>query len=425
MQDTTARKNLLLLIQLRWIAVFGQVATIAYVHYWLGIALPLAQMGMVVVFLLLLNALSLLRYWRSGSVSNTGLFLEMLLDVAALTLQLYLSGGASNPFVFLFLLQVILGAVLLKAWSVWSIVAITSACFVLLTFFYRPIATDMHHGSAFLTMHIHGMFICFVLAACLLVFFITRINRNIGARDQRLAELRQQSAEEDLIVRMGLLASGAAHELGTPLSTLSVILNDWRRMPQFKDDPELAQELSAMQGQLTRCKTIVSGILMSSGEARGEGTVRTTVNGFLDGLVAEWSESRPSTQVKYRNMVAPDQPIVSDIALKQVLFNVLDNAFDVSPHWIELTAMRNNGHVVIAISDAGPGFDNEMLAEFGRPYRSSKNRTGSGLGLFLVVNVLRKLGGSVTAANRPEGGAIVTLTLPLAALSAKSVAHGD
>jgi len=86
---------------------------------------------------------------------------------------------------------------------------------------------------------------------------------------------------------MGLLASGAAHELGTPLATLSVILNDWQRMPSLGEVPELSQEISEMQLQVDRCKAIVSGILMSSGEARGEGIQRTTVNGFFADLASE------------------------------------------------------------------------------------------------------------------------------------------
>ncbi|TIW77290.1 MAG: sensor histidine kinase, partial [Mesorhizobium sp.] len=124
-----------------------------------------------------------------------------------------------------------------------------------------------------LALHLRGMFICFVLAAGLIVIFMTRINRNLRERDAYLADLRQRSAEEDHIVRMGLLASGAAHELGTPLSTISVILSDWRQMQGVKRNRELAEDVAEMQAQIERCKSIVTGILMSSGQARGEGTI--------------------------------------------------------------------------------------------------------------------------------------------------------
>lgn len=408
--DKTNKKNLALLIQLRWLAVGGQVVTILVVHDWLGITLPLITMAGVILFLVGLNIVSLMRLRNQSEVSNTELFLELLLDVAALTVQLYLSGGASNPFVSLYLLQVILGAVLLEAGSTWALVVITSACFIWLTTNYREIAMPHNHGPDLFDLHIQGMFICFVLAASLLVLFVTRIQRNLRIRDA-------QSAEEDHIVRMGLLASGAAHELGTPLSTVSVILSDWQRMPMFKADPELIEDLSDMLGQLDRCKAIVSDILTSSGATRGEGTVRTTVNAFLDALVEEWRAGRPALAVDYTNLFRPDAPIVSDTALKQVIFNIFDNAWEASPEWIGVAVGRRGDDLVITVSDAGPGFDGEILAEFGKPYRSGKKRPGGGLGLYLVVNVLRKLGGTVTPKNGKTGGASVTLKLPLASLS--------
>ncbi len=102
--------------------------------------------------------------------------------------------------------------------------------------------------------------------------------------------------------------------------------------------------------------------------------------------------------------------------MKQVVFNVLDNALEVSSGRVGFAAGREGESLLLRISDAGPGFAPEMLAAFGRPYQSSKGREGGGLGLFLVVNVVRKLGGFVSASNRQEGGAVVSLHLPLAAL---------
>jgi two-component system sensor histidine kinase RegB len=258
------------LIQLRWIAVVGQIVTIAIVHFVFGIHLPLHDMSIVVLILVAFNAVSRLR-WRSPGeeVSNSMLFVSLLVDVATLTAQLYLSGGVTNPFVFLYLLQVILGAVLLRAWAVWTIVAVTAVCFTGLTALYRPLDLPPEDYGRLTGPYIQGLLLCFALNAALLVIFITRINRNLRARDARLAYMRERAAEEEHIVRMGLLASGAAHELGTPLSTLSVILGDWRRMPAFTGNPELLQEIDEMQAQVTRCKGIVSGILLSAGEARG------------------------------------------------------------------------------------------------------------------------------------------------------------
>jgi two-component system sensor histidine kinase RegB len=153
--------------------------------------------------------------------------------------------------------------------------------------------------------------------------------------------------------------------------------------------------------------------------------VRTTVTGFFDDLVAEWKGSRSPRNLVFQNTFSPDAAIVSDLSLKQVIFNVLDNAHEESPSWMKVVTAREGNNLHFTVIDAGRGFSPEMLAEIGRPYRSSKGRPGGGLGLFLVVNVVRKLGGSVSARNRSEGGASVTIELPLASLSAGGAGHAN
>ncbi|MBU1357139.1 MAG: sensor histidine kinase [Gammaproteobacteria bacterium] len=415
--DGTGLKNMEQLIQLRWIAVMGQVATIAVVHFGFDIQLPLEQLAIVLGGLVAFNIVSHLRCRTRRRVTNTELLVALLVDVFVLTLELYLTGGATNPFVYLYLLQVILGAVLLKTWSIWTMVAVTVACFMGLALFSRPLALAFDPQDGLASPYILGTLICFALNAALLVTFVTRISRNLRARDAHLADLRQRAAEEEHIVRMGLLASGAAHELGTPLATLSVILGDWRRMPTFQRDPELLQEADEMQAQLRRCKAIVSGILLSAGEARGESSARTTVRTFLDDLVGEWRATRTLVAFEYDNRFGHDLPMVSDSTLKQMIGNVLDNALEASPDWLRLVAERVGDELVLCVADAGPGFAPEMLTQFGKPYRSTKGRPGGGLGLFLVVNVARTLGGTVSARNLEGGGAEVRVSLPLAAIT--------
>ena len=425
-ESAAGHKNMLQLIQLRWIAVIGQITTIAFVIAGFGIHLPLPHMLKVLACLVAFNIASHLRWHERRVASNGELFLALLVDVGILTAQLYFSGGITNPFAFLFLLQVILSAVLLETWSTWTIVAVTSACLAGLSLFSEPLALPPDHGNGLSSLYVEGLLICFVLNAALLVFFITRIGRNLRAGAAQLADLRQRAAEEDHIVRMGLLASGAAHELGTPLATLSVILGDWRRMPEFSKNSELLEEISEMQAQLQRCKSIVSGILLSAGEARGESSVKTTISTFLNDLAKEWCATRPIVSFAYENRIEQDMPVAFDSALKQMICNVLDNALEASPQWVSLEATREADALTLVVTDSGPGFAPAMLAHLGKPYQSSKGRPGSGLGLFFVVNVARKLGGTVTARNREQGGALVQLTLPLASISLEQDAeHGD
>jgi two-component system, sensor histidine kinase RegB len=412
------RRNLLLLVQLRWLAVAGQLATIAAAHYVLGVPLPLAEMLALLALLSLFNAVSWLRSRLALPVRNGELFAGLLVDVAVLTGQLFYAGGIGNPFIYLYLLQVAVGSVLLRPQFLWAMVGLTTVCFLGLTQSHRPLALPGAAGVSLPAEYIGGLLVCFVLNAALLVIFIGRINRNLRRRDAALADLRQRAVEEEHIVRMGLLASGAAHELGTPLATLSVILGDWSRMAPFAAEPELREEIEEMQRQLQRCKSIVSGILMSAGEARGEAPMRTTLHGFLDERVAHWRATRPVHELQYRRESLPNPAMVSDSALKQMIDNVLDNALEAAPQApIVLDARSEDEQLVLRVRDRGPGFAPGMLERFGKPYQSSKGRPGSGLGLFLAVNVARSLGGRIEARNREGGGAEVTIRLPLAALS--------
>jgi len=405
------------LIQLRWIAVVGQVATILVVHYGLGIALPLGLMCGVLAALALFNLVSQLWWRRSEHVSSIALLIGLLVDVASLTIQLYLSGGITNPFVFLYLLQVVLGTVLLRASLSWVIAAAAALCVTGLTLVRTPIELAVEPARGLADHYVQGLLVCFLLIAGLLVVFITRIGGILRERDARLAELRQRAVEEEHIVRMGLLASGAAHELGTPLSTLSVILGDWQHLPTMASDGELHNDVLEMQAQVARCKSIVTNILLAAGGPRAEAPTETTLHAMLDDLAAEWREARNPLSFRYSNRCDVDPDIVSDVGLRQMVFNVLDNALESSPQWVAMDARSDGDTLVIEISDAGTGFVPDVLQKLGTPYNTSKGRPGGGLGLFLSVNVARTLGGSLTAKNRPQGGAMVTLTLPLGAIA--------
>jgi len=412
-------KNMLYLIRLRWIAVLGQITTVTVVSLGLGLNLPLPQMLTVLACLIAFNIASHLRWQENPIVTNSEMFLALLVDVATLTAQLHFSGGTTNPFAFLYLLQVILSAVLLDAWATWTIVVITGFCLGGLALFSKPLPLLLERQSDFASLYVVGMLICFLLNAGLLVILIKSIIGNLRAGDARLARLRQRAAEEEHIVRMGLLASGAAHELGTPMATMSVLLGDWLRMKEFADNPMLKDEIHEMQAQLQRCKAIVTGILLSAGETRGESSAKTTLRTFLDGLLGEWRGNRPVVAFEYEDRIPADIPIVFESALKQTVFNLLDNALEASPHWVRLEASTDDDMLKLAVSDRGPGFAPAMLAQFGKPYQSSKGRPGSGLGLFLVVNVARTLGGSVEARNLAQG-ALVELRLPLSAIALES-----
>ena len=415
----TERKNMQLLIQLRWIAVVGQVVTISLVHYGLQIPLPLLPMALVLLALMATNLAYI--YWSQGQrrkITARSLFYALLADVAALALQLYLSGGASNPFIYLFLLQVILAALLLKPVYSWGVVAAASACVLLLAIFHRPLQLQFDTAQGSSTLYTLGVLISFALTAVLVVVFLTRIVSNLRRRDARLADMRQRASDREHIVRMGLLATGAAHELGTPLATMSVILGDWQHMQSLMQQDDLREDLQEMQHQLQRCKSIVSGVLLSAGEARAEIAETTTLLAFIAQVATQWQSHNEPEQFELDQNSATDFAMLSDTALQQMLCNLLDNALEASPQFVKLVVSTQAEQLVLTVQDKGPGFDTAVLNQFGQLHATTKlERPGRGIGLFLVLNVARSLGGRVQASNLTPRGAEVQIRLPKSALA--------
>ncbi len=416
------RSALRQLVQLRWLAFAGQLVTVLAVHYVLGVRLPLQAMLALLAGLALFNLACGLRARVARQVGDYELMSGLGVDLLMLTALLALSGGVNNPFVFLYLPQVAVAALLLRRGLAWAMVLAAALAIGALARWHLPLDRPLQwHGTPAPPLsldYVAGLLVCFVICASLVVWVIVGFSQTLRRRDERLAALRQRAAEEDHIVRMGLLASGAAHELGTPLATLSVILGDWSNMAPIAAEPELREELEQMQLQVQRCKSIITGILMSAGQARAEQAATTTLAAFLTGVMADWCERRGVERVVPELGPLPGLAIVADAMLHQMVTNVLDNAHDAAPHALPTlhAECSDDGWLRLHVRDCGPGFAPEVLADFGRPYHSTKGKAGGGLGLFLSLNVARKLGGNVRARNGDGGGAEVTIELPLAAL---------
>lgn len=405
-----AADNMRQLVQLRWLAVAGQLLTVLAVGAGLRVPLPWVPLLGVIAGLAVAN-LSFTVLLHRQRITNAALLYALLFDVAALALQLYLTGGAENPFVSLFLVQVVLGAILLDAWAAWLLAAVACASVAVLTHASIPLRIPpglLPQAGDLFTL---GEWISFLLVSTLLVLFSTRVSRNLRAREAYLSDLRSRGAEEDRLLRMGLFASGAAHELGTPLATLSVILGDWRHMPRLADDPELAVEIAEMEGEVARCKAIVTSILDTVVPPRGEAPGRVEAGAFLDEVVAAWQEHpHAPAPLEYRRSGLDGTVLLADPALRQAIWNLLDNAAEASPSGVTLEASAAKD-LAITVTDRGPGFSAPTLASVGEPIVSRKGR-GHGVGLYLASSVARRLGGSLEAANA-DRGAKVRIVLPL------------
>lgn len=415
----THRRNLRVLAALRAAAFVAQVAAIYVTYGVLDIVLPVMAMLAAAAVLVVFNVWCLYRLRSPKPVQVTDLFIGLVVDIGVLTAQLAFSGGTANPFVSFYMLPVIIGAMMLSARLAWIVYGLTLVGYVgvaiaaLNTRMPVMAGMDMPLVSRF-NLHMNGMMLGYAVSAGLLVFIVTRIRDNLAARDHELDAARTRALQEEHIVRLGLLAAGAAHELGTPLTTLSVILNDLESLPLPKRKGELAADIATMQAQVQRCKGIVSGILASTGRTRGEGGERRPLDAFIADICDGWQTANPSARLEH-SITTGDVAVLADKVIAQAVVNLLDNGREAGSGSLALDARIDGGDIVIAVSDDGPGFDAAVASQIGNPYVSTKGADGRGLGLFLAANTLRVLGGRLETENLISG-ACVRLRLPLAAI---------
>ena len=409
-ETLATEENVAELAQLRWLAVIGQLAAILSAHFLLGVELPLVPMVTIVATLVVVNLViaAAPRYTRVGPGV---LIATLVIDMLGLTAQLYLSGGTANPFVSLYLLQIALGAILLPLSAATVLAIAATAGFALLSVWRQPLILPMTAALEADDILLLAHWFAFAMVAGLLVLFVTRISRNLRARDAYVAQVRERDAQEEGVLRVGLFASGAAHELGTPLSSLAVLVGDWQDHPAFRADAQLQEELADAAAELQRCKDTVSQVLESAGQARGEAMGTVSIGDLLGGVAEDWA-ANAQIPLALDLGTAAHAEITADLALRQAIWSLLENAREAHSPRIELVATIDGLDAEIAIHDHGDGFSEDILADLGRPFRSEKG-DGRGIGLFLATTVARRLGGKLAAANRADGGATVALRLPV------------
>jgi len=404
-------RNLKRLLQMRTVMILCQALLVLLSFVMPEVQPALWPMLAIIVAYAVVNLASVQLFRNHGEISERAYFAQLLLDVAFLTLLLYFSGGYTNPFISLYLLPLIIVSSTLPAIYAWSMGGLVLACYSLLVFFYHPLFV-MHHGHGADTgFHIHlvGMWFSFVLSVALIVFFIMRMSDVLREREKRLAALREKAARDEMVVALGALAAGAAHELGTPLATMAVVAGELAH--DHAGDPDATAKLEILKSQIRRCREILSQISASAGEARAEGGRNQPLDSYLKQLLEQWQSTRPGTEVELDIAYGTAPSLVADVTLSQALINLLNNAADASPGFVSLACRWQDGQCTIEVCDAGPGLPEDLKEQLGTPFVSTKSG-GRGLGLFLSRAVIERLGGSMMLNERYPHGVCVRVTLP-------------
>ncbi len=408
--------NVKRLFMLRNITLLALLAAMLAVQIVLDIPLPWVQMSVPLLLLVLIN-LHTWRKLRAGrEISRAEFFAQIIVDTLCLTALLYFTGGSTNPFVVLLMLPLIITAAALDERYTWTMAALTVASYSVLAVLHHPLQLTAHHHDAEFSLHLTGMWIGFVFSALVVALFVVRISSGLRQRDQQLAQAREQALRDERLVALGTLAAGAAHELGTPLSTIAILSKEMEH--EYRHDPALTENLRLLRQQVERCRVTLNTLSASAGEMRAESGRLQAVDQFLHEVVRQWQAMRPGIQASYRTEgPQPAPPIIAEQTLSQAIINILNNAADASPDNVEILGRWSPSALMLEVSDRGHGLSPEIAAAAGHSFVSTKGSHGLGLGLFIAHAVIHRLGGEVRLYNREGGGVCASLVLPLTALN--------
>jgi two-component system, sensor histidine kinase RegB len=401
--------NLRRLFGLRW-AMLGLMAlTVLIAPGLLDVVLPQAAMLGILAIAALLNTLGHRHAQRQQSATANELFSQLLIDISTLSALLFFSGGATNPLVSLLLPPVAIAALGLPRHLVILVGLIAILAYSVLMLFYLPLPiADVSRATQ---LHLIGMWLTFTVSAILIGWIILRMSQLIRDRDAELASAREQALRDERVTAMGTLAAGAAHELGTPLATMSLVIGELLTDRRFPDP--VREDLALLRQQIGTCKEIVSGLARRAGAARSDNPDLQACDRWLDRLRQKWHALRPQTSS--RMIICSDGPapvIVIDPRLEQALLNLFNNAANACPQPLEIRLAWRETELEIDIRDRGPGFPAAVLEISGR-HELPAHEGGSGVGLMLTSTAIGQLGGRLELSNPETGGAQARIILPI------------
>jgi two-component system sensor histidine kinase RegB len=406
------------LVAVRWWVLAGAVLAVLGVPALLAITLPTLPMLAVLAVALVWNGASRRRLDAATGATDGELFTQLCLDLVVFSALLFFSGGATNPLVSLLLPPVAVAALTLPPRLVAGTAALAVAAYSLLMVRFVPLPFDDPARAA--RLHLIGMWLTFVVSVALIGWFILRMTATIRARDAELAHAREQALRDERVLALGTLAAGAAHELGTPLATMAVLAGELEHDAQV--GAAARADLALLREQIAHCKRIITGLSERAGAQRAECAERMRCDDWLEAVHAGWRALRGdsgSALEMHGGGVPPT--IVVEPTLEQGIVNLLDNAARAGGP-VAVGVDWDERRLAIEIADHGPGFSAEALAQAGQaPFPA--HAAGSGIGLLLTRAAIERLGGRLELGNRPQGGGLARVELPLARIATNEPDH--
>ncbi|MBF6650463.1 ATP-binding protein [Methylobacter sp. BlB1] len=438
--EISARQNLKWIFILRNLMIVSEAGLVFLSIYGLNIRLPQEQLWLVILSIAAVNLYTWMRLKTEDPVTELEIFSQLAIDVFGIASLLYLTGGASNPIIWMFLLPLIITAIMLPQSYAWYMVILTTSMYTILIGYNIPLPSiephmpnpdlmppEMAHYDTlqkmhamsdkhYFNLHMFGMWFGFVFSAGLVAFFVVELAKTMRNQERYLAEARENALRDERVVSLGTLAASAAHDMGTPLGTIAIVAHELEQEYPIHRFPDLHEKVLIMKQQIERCKEALSVMSASAGEMRAESGRVMLLTDYIDNVLNQWRTHKPGVKLNFfiDPHVAVDAEIIAERTLTHSIINILNNAAEASraEPGIEFHASWDRNHAHIRIRDYGPGLPPELIELAGKQPVISKTR-GLGVGLFLTYSTINRLGGKINFYNVESGGACVEITLPL------------
>lgn len=421
----TSRLRLGTIDGLRWIAVAGQLIAVLVVHLWFGFELPILLCLIVIGLSAALNIVMSLRYPSSLRLRTPFALMMLTYDILQLALLLLLTGGLNNPFAVLLLVPVTISASTQSPRTTLFLGSIAVFCTTILLEFHYPLPWMGGEILDFPVIYRVGHWAAIVLGMVFLALYTWRIAKEGREMSQAVAATELVLAREQQLSALDGLAAAAAHELGTPLSTITVVARELQR--ELPSDSPWAEDIELLHSQVERCRNILATLTQRTGE--GDDVYRRFL---ISHMLEEVTEPHrwPEVEIVIEKGPLPGtseggqrEPILDrNSGILYALGNLVENAVDFAETKVVVSAEWDDHDVYVKIVDDGPGFSQQILGQLGEPFRTSRpsqvvegeqeGSFGMGLGFFIANTFLSRSSAEMRWANRelPDHGAVVTIS---------------
>jgi two-component system, sensor histidine kinase RegB len=404
------------LIRLRWLAVAGQSAAVLVTRFGLRFDLPIAWCFLCIGVSALLNVGLRLRFPVSQRLNDRRATNLLGFDILQLAALLYLTGGVVNPFSILFLAPVMISAASLPLRRTIALLLLALTCATVLTFWHKPLPWDEDAGLHLPMLYGVAIWVAIAVGAAFITIYASRVAGEARLLAGALNATELVLAREQHLSQLDGLAAAAAHELGTPLATVALVVTEMAR--QNPPAGAFADDLRLLTQEVGRCRAIL-GKLASLGEDGAGPLEELSLSHLIEEIAAPHRHFGVAIVIKQHGTGA--EPVCRrNPGMLYGLGNIAENAVDFAHSQVRIDASWTNETVMIVISDDGPGVLSHVLARLGEPYVTTRGLDqrdegetggGLGLGLFIAKTLLERSGAALRIINLspPARGARATI----------------